>query len=434
MEEKLELKVEDNRSYRPQRRHRSQRPVSSRGRYYYSRMAPPARWSAPCPPLEVVVEPREQSVGQGSPASLRCSVTAGGRPVQTFQYSWQKVRDQIDPLTTEVVGGELRLRSVSVSDRGLYVCHVTSSCGAQARASSILEVERRERPSVELYPANMQVVRSGDTVLFQCRYVTGIPTPLVTWRREDGQMPATAESLPGGVLKLSGVSRAEAGRYLCRASNSVGEADITAVLVVQDPPQIRLEPEGRIVLSEGERLTVTCHVTGGDPVPSVHWEKHPSSLPLPGQHSLVVESVRQEDQGTYLCRANNTAGTASQRLQLIVHSQHMTDPRTLPRQLPGQPPRQPLRQPPRRPLAPPQTPPQTVSAGSRVDLHCVTGQQLPPQADIVWSRSDGHRLASRHRVTGGVLSIVSARTEDSGHYLCEESFQAILRSAFICVV
>ena len=67
------------------------------------------------------------------------------------------------------------------------------------KLNSILEVEYRERPSLELYPASVQVVRTGDTVLFQCRYIRGVPTPLISWRREAGQMPPRAESLPGGV-------------------------------------------------------------------------------------------------------------------------------------------------------------------------------------------------------------------------------------------
>ena len=63
-----------------------------------------------------------------------------------------------------------------------------------------------------------------------------------------------------------------------------------------------------------------------------------------------------------------------------------------------------------------------VEQGSSVDLHCLTGYQLPPQSDIVWSRSDGQVLDARHLVTGGVLRIINAQPEDGGQYLCEVSF------------
>ena len=114
------------------------------------------------------LEPREQTVAQGSSAILQCSVSAPG-PAQTFSYFWEKVRDEISEERSEIVGSQLRLSSVQVSDRGLYVCLVTSPCGSRARSSSILEVEPREPPSLELYPSTVQTVQSGDSVLFQCR-------------------------------------------------------------------------------------------------------------------------------------------------------------------------------------------------------------------------------------------------------------------------
>ena len=89
-----------------------------------------------------------------------------------------------------------------MSDRGLYVCTLRSRCGGQARASSILEVEPREPPTAELYPSARQTVNTGESALFQCRYMTGIPTPVITWTREDGgQLPPNVEVLSGGVLR-----------------------------------------------------------------------------------------------------------------------------------------------------------------------------------------------------------------------------------------
>ena len=45
-----------------------------------------------------------------------------------------------------------------------------------------------------------------------------------------------------------------------------------------------------------------------------------SNLPTAAsvENMLVLEDVEVEDQGTYVCRAVNTAGTAEQRLQVIV--------------------------------------------------------------------------------------------------------------------
>ena len=50
------------------------------------------------------------------------------------------------------------------------------------RDSAILEVERREKPQIEIYPSDNQNVVQGGSVLFQCRVMSGIPNPKITWR------------------------------------------------------------------------------------------------------------------------------------------------------------------------------------------------------------------------------------------------------------
>ena len=40
--------------------------------------------------------------------------------------------------------------------------------------------------------------------------------------------------------------------------------------------------------------------------------------PPPVENMLVLEAVEVEDQGTYVCRAVNSAGTVEERLQVIV--------------------------------------------------------------------------------------------------------------------
>ena len=57
-------------------------------------------------------------------------------------------------------------------------------------------------PTAEIYPAARQTVNTGESALFQCRYMTGIPAPVISWTREDGgQMPPNVEVLSGGVIR-----------------------------------------------------------------------------------------------------------------------------------------------------------------------------------------------------------------------------------------
>ena len=56
-----------------------------------------------------------------------------------------------------------------------------------------------------------------------------------------------------------------------------------------------------------------------------------SSIPPAAvENMLVLESVVVEDQGTYVCRAVNSAGTAEQRLQVIVEPSSSNQPQQRP--------------------------------------------------------------------------------------------------------
>ena len=80
---------------------------------------------------------------QGSNTSLVC---LGAGPEDSL--SWEKVGSSLGANTTTVLGDRIIITTSSVSDRGLYVCNVETSCGAQARASALLEVSLHNMYSV----------------------------------------------------------------------------------------------------------------------------------------------------------------------------------------------------------------------------------------------------------------------------------------------
>ena len=62
-----------------------------------------------------------------------------------------------------------------------FILGVENDAGP-SRDSAILEVERREKPQIEVYPSDNQTVVQGGSVLFQCRILSGIPNPQVEWK------------------------------------------------------------------------------------------------------------------------------------------------------------------------------------------------------------------------------------------------------------
>ena len=380
----------------------------------------PSRPQAPrCPGPTVTIEPPEQTVPQGQDTTLTCTSSPPGR------VEWMKVGEELTSPRLTVAGEQVEVRAALVSDRGMYVCTVVTSCGS-ARASSILEVEPREPPVVELYPGPHQTVTVGESVLFQCRYLSGIPSPTISWSREDGRpLPTAAELLPGGVLRITSVTGQEGGLYRCVATNAAGTTQALATLEVQQPPAISLEPTGpQMTLTEGSPLTIVCTVRGGDPPPSLAWRRIGDRMETVGGASptFSLPAVRKEDEGTYACIATNTAGEAEERLQVIVRREEEQEwpeqrhswPKQDPRGRAGWPGSR------RRPSQAPGEHEVHTRIGSNVTLNCLTGGEVPPGARAVWSRSAQSRpFSRRHRQQDGLLSILGVMSSDHGPYMCQ---------------
>jgi len=266
-------------------------------------------------PPTVRIEPDMQTIGKGKSTELKCIATGNPTP----KVSWTKVGEDLSSPSLVVSGATLVVRNAEVADRGMYLC-TAENPGGSARASSILEVEPREPPTIDIYPEESQTITTGSSVLFQCRAMTGIPTPTTTWTREDRRpMAQNAELLSGGVLRITRVTGPEAGRYKCRAENEAGSIEAVATLVIQEIPSVRLMPEGSITIGLGKPLSIKCTVTG-DPPPSIIWNKIGMTSRQVGSISPTFEisRVTKQDEGTYACLATNVAGEMEERLQVIV--------------------------------------------------------------------------------------------------------------------
>lgn len=66
-----------------------------------------------------------------------------------------------------------------------------------------------------------------------------------------------------------------------------------------------------------------CRV-GGDPPPRILWRKDDGKMPIGRAHiledkSLSIERATPQDEGIYICDAENDVGTISARASLTVH-------------------------------------------------------------------------------------------------------------------
>lgn len=78
-----------------------------------------------------------------------------------------------------------------------------------------------------------------------------------------------------------------------------------------------------VTTSAGQNVQFDCRV-GGDPQPRILWRRDDGRMPVGRAHILEDKSLRidntvPEDEGIYICDAENDVGTVSARASLIVH-------------------------------------------------------------------------------------------------------------------
>lgn len=90
--------------------------------------------------------------------------------------------------------------------------------------------------------------------------------------------------------------------------------------LVKEPPRVEVSPSN-ITVSEGQKVIFHCNVSG-IPSTGASWTKKGGTLPETTVQSepgiLRIDSVSESDQGTYICTATNSEGSASGHVRLDV--------------------------------------------------------------------------------------------------------------------
>ncbi|XP_059684707.1 hemicentin-2 [Gavia stellata] len=240
-------------------------------------------------------------------AVLSCEATGVPRP----EVTWQKDGVSIagGPGLKVLPNGQLHLLQASPGDMGTYLCVAHNPSGTAAgRTRLIVQVP----PVIAAGPAELAVLEGLD-VLLPCA-AHGIPEPRVSWSREGAPVRGgggKATVLPSGELLLRDIQEGDAGSYSCTAVNSAGRAVRQLSLSVHTLPTFTRLP-GDITLSQGERLELVCAAVGS-PQPHISWTANGQLVTdgvsgQSGRSTLRREAASRADSGTYICRAENSAG------------------------------------------------------------------------------------------------------------------------------
>ncbi|GAB6018614.1 hypothetical protein CHUAL_000299 [Chamberlinius hualienensis] len=326
---------------------------------------------------------------------LDCRVEGATSPVITWSRASQPL-----PAGAVQVENMLILPTIDETFRGIYVCTATSREGTIQSQASVNVVRGVDRPTARIDPDN-QLVAQGSSIELYCQ-VNGEPTPTVEWSKAGESLPANHQ-ISGTTLKLLNLQMSDRGHYVCLATNEAGSAQAYTSLEVErrEPPAIELYPENSQTISIGGQAFFQCRVTAGAPSPTVNWTREDrrtisSNVEIINGGIIRFNSVTANEQGRYICTANNSVGTVTGVANLIIQGL------------------------PEITISP--SSPYTVSVGQKVRIDCYAkGDPLP---SVYWKsmlkRDNIIRSYSEISSSPGSVSleINSAQLDDSDYYVC----------------
>ncbi|WAR15211.1 PGBM-like protein, partial [Mya arenaria] len=340
-------------------------------------------------------------------------------------------------LTCKATGNTLRITQATMADRGIYVCRASNQAGTD-QDWTIVEVERRMRPKIELYPNSTQRISVGSSALFQCRVMDGDPPPQVTWTRAGNlRMSERVEVMDNGVIMFKQAQQEDQGGYICSAQNEMGVITATATLYVRQ--QSTSSPAR---LSTPSLVSVCGWSVAQMVIPYLQCtglNRHVSVAATPGSAVVDIGSFQRSDAGTYVCVAKNSGGQTQDRVQvsvdegsrprgltisgpstlsvregqvveLICSASDINNPIIRWRRREGVLP--PGHLAPRLTISPQRI---TSRAGDTVQLRCSASGSGP--FNIEWSRVDAQMNPSA-RENDGILEIRQVTPADAGRYRC----------------
>ncbi|XP_062603009.1 hemicentin-1-like isoform X17 [Saccostrea cucullata] len=279
------------------------------------------------------------TVAFGSQIRLQCVVNSIP-PATSIRWlkTYQGVTSAVTLNPSKYSGGtisdpSLRIFNAELSDEATYVCSATNIVGTGTSREMTLSVVV-SLPTVQVGSSAYTGINGGSVTLV-CSIISSNPTATsVIWEKDINGNPTSVQSfmgtrVSGGTvsqpsLTISSLTGGDTGTYYCSARNSVGTGSrSTTTLTVQNVPSISVTQTSYSVFV-GSSVTLTCSVSGNPPVTNVFWtvtrngvtqnvvtsggsrfSNGNSNIP-----SLTLTNAQLGDSGTFICKAQNSAGTS----------------------------------------------------------------------------------------------------------------------------
>ncbi|KAJ8373250.1 hypothetical protein AAFF_G00266970 [Aldrovandia affinis] len=173
------------------------------------------------------------------------------------------------------------------------------------------------RPTFLLPTGNRstKTVLRGEALELEC-IAEGLPTPEISWRKESGDLPSGRSSFHSfhKVLRIVGVTEADAGAYRCTAKNQHGTAHHIITVTVKAAPYWISSPRN-LILAPKENGVLICRASG-NPKPTIAWAMN--GVPIESEprdpsrtvedDTIIFSDIQTGSSAVYQCNASNQFG------------------------------------------------------------------------------------------------------------------------------
>ncbi|XP_030625449.1 brother of CDO [Chanos chanos] len=351
-----------------------------------------------------------QSVVQklGDSVTLRCSALPGHANISWRLNGRELVAGDDGELGVVVQPGSLFIPALTNLTVGRYHCVASTDAGACAStaanvtAAKLRDFEPDDQQEIE--------VDEGNTAVIECHLPESQPKAQVRYSVKQEWLEASKGNyliMPSGNLQIANATQEDEGPYKCAAYNPVTQEVKTSTSAdrlrirrsTAEAARIIYPPASRsIMVNKGQRLVLEC-VASGIPTPQVTWVKDGRSLRDQNNtryllSNLLIDTVGEDDSGTYVCNARNGIGSPSSAT--VLYDVQVFEPPQVRVELQQQ---------------------QEVVWGDTVRFSCqVRGKPAP---SVVWLHNARPLTPSpRHRLSSQALRVLNVGPQDDGVYQC----------------
>ncbi|XP_033758041.1 lachesin-like [Pecten maximus] len=234
----------------------------------------------------------------------------------------------------------LMIRYLKETDAGNYMCYIKiQNTDYTDWPKKIGTLVVQVAPTINIVGTSVYEVVVGGSLNLSCS-AYGVPSPNITWKREDGgELSMGGFQYWGATLYLKNIQKEDQGNHICVADNSVRPPDsYTVQIKVFYAPTCR-SVQNSVGQAQNRRFNAKLEcIIEGHPEPYMFWERYENTKRMEIQddvnyethklsgnqnsleqmwYSLLVKNVQANDYADYWCVAVNKYGSCESKFALF---------------------------------------------------------------------------------------------------------------------